>query len=358
MWQGEPHDSAWARRATAGPTGSAGRLLGPRDFARQDKVVQYLRNCPEYLESFAAALKGSLVPVNTNYRYGPEELSYLWRDCDARAVVFAGSFTATIERTRASVPGVLAWLWVDDGSGPARRGPPRTSRRPGRPPGRSPAPAGRGRDALLLYTGGTTGLPKGVMWRQDDLFFATLGGGRGGAPPLQRAEDVGDIAAQGGQPAWPPCCLPGRRHPRTTSRWRSVPSCTPAGSGRPSTRCSGGCRAVLYPDRSMDMRRVLALIGEERVTMLTVVGGRRRPPAGGGPRSRPRRVRHLVDPDARGSGGSILSADVKERLLPPYSDGAGDHRGDRLLGVTGAGPVRHHQRGRPLPDAGPSVRRT
>ena len=80
--------------------------------------MQYLRNCPEYLESFAAALKGSMVPVNTNYRYGPGELSYLWQDCDARAVVFAGSFTATIERTRASVPGVLAWLWADDGAGP------------------------------------------------------------------------------------------------------------------------------------------------------------------------------------------------------------------------------------------------
>ncbi len=80
--------------------------------------MQYLRNCPEYLESFVAALKASMVPVNTNYRYGPAELGYLWQDCDARAVVFAGSFTATIERTRASVPGVLAWLWVDDGTGP------------------------------------------------------------------------------------------------------------------------------------------------------------------------------------------------------------------------------------------------
>ncbi len=98
--------------------GQVAAYLAAQGLGRQDKVVQYLRNCPEYLESFAAALRGSMVPVNTNYRYGPEELSYLWRDCDARAVVFAGSFTDTIERTRASVPGVLAWLWVDDGAGP------------------------------------------------------------------------------------------------------------------------------------------------------------------------------------------------------------------------------------------------
>ena len=99
-------------------SGQVAAYLAGQGLSRQDKVVQYLRNCPEYLESFAATLRASMVPVNTNYRYGPEELSYLWRDCDARAVVFAGSFTATIERTRASVPGVLAWLWVDDGTGP------------------------------------------------------------------------------------------------------------------------------------------------------------------------------------------------------------------------------------------------
>jgi acyl-CoA synthetase (AMP-forming)/AMP-acid ligase II len=165
--------------------GQVAAYLGARGLVRQDKVVQYLRNCPEYLESFAAALKGSLVPVNTNYRYGPEELSYLWRDCDARAVVFAGSFTATIERTRASVPEVLAWLWVDDGSGPC---PPWAAAYESAAAPASSRPEPRwerdGDDIILLYTGGTTGLPKGVIWRQDDL-MVSLGNAAGGRYPGQ-----------------------------------------------------------------------------------------------------------------------------------------------------------------------------
>jgi fatty-acyl-CoA synthase len=123
--------------------------------------VQYLRNGPEYLESFAAALKGSMVPVNTNYRYGPGELSYLWRDCDARAVVFAGSFAATIERTRASVPGILAWLWVDDGAGPcpAWAAPYESAAAPAAP---RPEPRWErdGDDIILLSPGAPPGCPR------------------------------------------------------------------------------------------------------------------------------------------------------------------------------------------------------
>ena len=141
--------------------GQVAAYLAARGLVRQDKVVQYLRNCPEYLESFAAALKGSLVPVNTNYRYGPEELSYLWRDCDARAVVFAGSFTATIERTRASVPGVLAWLGWTTVPGPARRGPRRTSRPPRPPPpARSRAGSGTATTSSCCTPGAPPGCPR------------------------------------------------------------------------------------------------------------------------------------------------------------------------------------------------------
>ncbi|MGH2669561.1 MAG: AMP-binding protein, partial [bacterium] len=85
---------------------------------RQDKVAQYLYNVPEYLESVYGAVKASLVPVNTNYRYTDDELGYLWDNADAVAVVFQGSFTETIERVRPRVPRVRLWLWVDDGTGP------------------------------------------------------------------------------------------------------------------------------------------------------------------------------------------------------------------------------------------------
>ena len=81
---------------------------------RQDKVAQYLYNCPEYLESVFAAAKASLVPVNTNYRYADDELAYLWDNADAVAVVFHGVFTETIERVRSRMPKARLWLWVDD----------------------------------------------------------------------------------------------------------------------------------------------------------------------------------------------------------------------------------------------------
>src|SRR4051794_15326583 len=85
---------------------------------QQDKVAQYLYNCPEYLESVFASMKAGLVPVNTNYRYGDEELVYLWDNADAVAVIFHGVFTERIEAIRDRVPKVRLWLWVDDGIGP------------------------------------------------------------------------------------------------------------------------------------------------------------------------------------------------------------------------------------------------
>jgi acyl-CoA synthetase (AMP-forming)/AMP-acid ligase II len=144
-------------------------------------VAQYLRNRPEYLQSVFAAFKCGLVPVNTNYRYGPAELEYLWTNANCSAVVFGGEFTEVVERVRARTRFVRGWAWVDDGTVPcpswadpfdeiAARGEPGNSRRG--PWGRS------GDDLYLLYTGGTTGLPKGVMWRQDDLFCLLNAGSR------------------------------------------------------------------------------------------------------------------------------------------------------------------------------------
>ncbi len=113
-------------RATGGPPGASstpGPTASPATCSdagaqHQDKVAQYLYNCPEYLESIFAAFKAGLVPVNTNYRYVDDELVYLWDNADAVAVVFHGTFTDRIERLRDRLPGVRHWLWVDDGSGP------------------------------------------------------------------------------------------------------------------------------------------------------------------------------------------------------------------------------------------------
>jgi 3-oxocholest-4-en-26-oate---CoA ligase len=144
-------------------------LLLERGAQQQDKIAQYLFNCPEYLESIFAAFKAGLVPVNTNYRYTNDELVYLWNNADVTTVVFHGHFDASCDEVRSQTPRITTWLRVDDGSGPC---PPwATPYEPVvlRAQKRVVAPWGRSGDDLhLQYTGGTTGYPKGVMWRQDD----------------------------------------------------------------------------------------------------------------------------------------------------------------------------------------------
>jgi fatty-acyl-CoA synthase len=148
-----------------------GRWLLGVGIARQDKVAIYLYNAPEYLESVFGILKVGAVPVNTNYRYADREIVYLWDNADAAAVVFHGAFRELVERVRAKLPKVRGWLWVDDGTSacppwatPYEEAATSAAQRTVAPWGRS------GDDLVMLYTGGTTGMPKGVMWRQDDLF--------------------------------------------------------------------------------------------------------------------------------------------------------------------------------------------
>ncbi|MCE2391967.1 MAG: AMP-binding protein [Proteobacteria bacterium] len=178
-------------------------------LARQSKVAAYLYNCPEYVETYVAAFKAGLAPLNTNFRYGPEELRYLWDDADAEAIVFHTGFAETVERVRGSLPRVKRWYAVDDGAGvPDWATSYAEVAEPGA--GRVAAPWGRsGDDLLLLYTGGTTGLPKGVMWRQDDLFKALGQGGHWvyGVEPLESADRAGSRLDGPGPTIIPACPL-------------------------------------------------------------------------------------------------------------------------------------------------------
>ena len=167
-----PRSSVWAefdRRAD----GIASALIGA-GLNRQDKVALYLLNVPEYLEAAFAALKAGLVPVNTNYRYVRDELLYIWQNADAAAVVFQGRFDERVDELRSRCPAVRLWLRVDDGCGPCPPWAVPYEQAASSANGRMRAPWGRsGDDQILIYTGGTTGLPKGVMWRQHDLYLAS-----------------------------------------------------------------------------------------------------------------------------------------------------------------------------------------
>jgi 3-oxocholest-4-en-26-oate---CoA ligase len=155
------------------------RWLLDNGVEHQDKVALYLTNCSEYLESTFACLKISLVTVNTNFRYADDELVYLWDNADAVVVVFHGTFTERIERIRDRLPAIRSWLWVDDGTEACPSwAVPYEEATAGDHGGRVHAPWGRSPDDIyMLYTGGTTGMPKGVMWRQDDLFARLNSGG-------------------------------------------------------------------------------------------------------------------------------------------------------------------------------------
>ncbi len=162
-------------------------------LTHQSKVAAYLYNGPEYLETYIAAFKGGFAPVNTNYRYGPEEITYLFDNADAEAVVFHAAFSELIEGVLDRLPKVKRWYVVADDSGlePAWATPYEAVVAAGAD--RTTGPWGRsGDDLLLLYTGGTTGMPKGVMWRQDDLFNVLGAGGNAnlGIPPAASIDEL------------------------------------------------------------------------------------------------------------------------------------------------------------------------
>ncbi len=247
----------WAsfdRRADA----VAGALL---DFGveRQDKVAHYLYNCPEYLESTFAIFKAGLVPVNTNYRYTEDELVYLWENADAAIVIFHGTFVERIEGLRHRVPRVRNWMWVDDGTGPcpdwadpyeaiASAKSDRTDK--------TVASWGRsGDDLLMLYTGGTTGMPKGVMWRQDDLFSRINAGNLLRVPEDGGIEGIRKAIVGAGPRIIPACPLM-----HGTGSFTSIGSLN-----------IGGC-AVTLTNRRFDPVELLDTVERESVNVIAIVG--------------------------------------------------------------------------------------
>jgi acyl-CoA synthetase (AMP-forming)/AMP-acid ligase II len=161
----------------------------------QSKVAAYLYNAPEYLETYYAAFKAGLAPFNVNYRYGADELLYLLDNADAEAVVFHSSFAEVLDPLRSRLPLVKRYVAVAEAGHPVPDWAVDYETVTAAVPAVRPvkAPWGRsGDDILMLYTGGTTGMPKGVMWRQDELFCALGQGGNllTGLPPIESVDEI------------------------------------------------------------------------------------------------------------------------------------------------------------------------
>ncbi|MDB5451579.1 MAG: CoA synthetase, long-chain fatty acid:CoA ligase, partial [Caulobacteraceae bacterium] len=172
----------------------AAALVGS-GLTHQSKVACYLFNAPEYLVTVFAAFKAGLVPFNVNYRYASEELFYLLDNADCEAVVFHAEFADRIAAIRERSPKIKAWYAVPRFGHPVPEWAQDYDHVVSRPaPPRHQAPWGRsGEDLLIIYTGGTTGLPKGVMWRQQDVWGAGKYGANPalGIPPLDSPEQAG-----------------------------------------------------------------------------------------------------------------------------------------------------------------------
>ena len=151
--------------------------LASEGVGRNDHVAVYSYNSFEYVEAMLAAYKLRAVPINVNYRYVPDELVYLLDNSDAVVLAHQARFGPDVAAIRDRLPLLRHVLTVDDGSGtPLPEGAvPYEAALAAQSPERD-FERRSDDDIYILYTGGTTGYPKGVVWRHEDV-WRTLGGG-------------------------------------------------------------------------------------------------------------------------------------------------------------------------------------
>ncbi|WP_017589391.1 acyl-CoA synthetase [Nocardiopsis ganjiahuensis] len=221
-------------------------------------------NRAEWVESFLGVLRAGAVPVNVNYRYVAGELRHVLSDAHAVALIAEDSLAATVTAVRPDLPRLRHVLLLEDGSARdaslggvdyedalAAQEDVSTSGE-----GSVGLPETSGEDHYLLYTGGTTGYPKGVLWRQADIFRAAVERRSPGAPRARTPEDVADRAAR---------CFPQRM-------LVLGPLMHAAGQWNALSMLLCGKRVVLSTDRSFRPDRVLELVHREGVHAVQLVG--------------------------------------------------------------------------------------
>jgi acyl-CoA synthetase (AMP-forming)/AMP-acid ligase II len=164
----------------------------------QDHLAIYLYNGNEYVEAMLGAWKARVAPLNVNYRYVAEELTYLFQNSSAKAVIYQAEFAPHVAAIRSALPDLTVLIQVADDSGNALL--------PGavdyeealaaasaaKPPV-TPSPD----DLYILYTGGTTGMPKGVLWRSADIYASAMGGRKPDGSELASLDEIAGYATNG-----------------------------------------------------------------------------------------------------------------------------------------------------------------
>jgi acyl-CoA synthetase (AMP-forming)/AMP-acid ligase II len=276
----------------------------------QDHVALYLYNGPEYLDAMYGCFKARLASVNVNYRYVEEELAYLLHDCGARAIVYHAEFAPRLAAIRDRLPRLEVLLQVADGTGHALLPgavdyeAALAAGSPAKPPV-TPSPD----DLYLLYTGGTTGMPRGVMWRSHDAFMAAMGGrvagslnrafrsSGGGGTELASLDDL--VARVTAGPGVKVLVAPPLMH--GAAQWVF-------------SICMTQGNAVVFSEqvRRFDPDDVLRTIEREKVAMLSLVGDAFARPL---LEQMARKSYDLSSLASVGSGGAPLSVAAKRELL-------------------------------------------
>jgi acyl-CoA synthetase (AMP-forming)/AMP-acid ligase II len=236
----------------------AGFLAG-RGIGAESRVAIALYNGIEYLESVFAVLKLRAIPVNVNYRYRPDEMRHLLNDAQVAAVIFDASLGATVARARngaatvrtlvqvgdepATAADVSAYEPVIEGSGPLPRGP-------------------RGVDHWLMYTGGTTGQPKGVL--VDHAWLYPVASGNGfrliGEPVPDSLDELRATTRRLSERGDAIVCLPAPPLMHATGMYTTLGALLASG------------RVVYLTSRSYDPDELARTVGEQRADTVSIVG--------------------------------------------------------------------------------------